>query len=125
MKLEDFDFRLYVISEKDYVRDEDKYQILTDLKTKSEFMERNNIKEPKVILELFTGCYDKNKNKIYEGDIVYYLEGFYKVMYMKYHNFVIRPISYQGLDFVIFDGLSEHLEIRGNANNDIPKFYKK
>ena len=70
MKPQDFDFRLYVVSAKDYVCDEDKYQILADIKTKSEFMERNALKEPQVEVELFTGFYDKNGTKIYEGDIV-------------------------------------------------------
>ncbi len=70
MKPQDFDFRLYVVSAKDYVCDEDKYQILADLKAKSEFMERNALKEPQVEVELFTGFYDKNGTKIYEGDIV-------------------------------------------------------
>ena len=70
MRLQDFDFRLYVFSTKDYVRDKDKYQILADLKTKSEFMERNALKEPQVELELFTGFYDKKGRKLYENDIV-------------------------------------------------------
>ncbi|MCI5968579.1 hypothetical protein [Helicobacter sp.] len=43
MKLKDFDFRLYVVSKKDYVRDEDKYQILADLEAKSDFIERLNL----------------------------------------------------------------------------------
>lgn len=70
MKLQDFDFRLYVVSAKDYASDEDKYQILANLKIQSEFMERNALKEPKVEVEIFTGFYDKNGTKIYEGDIV-------------------------------------------------------
>ena len=71
MKLQDLDFRLYVVSAKDYVRDEDKYQILADLKAKSEFIERNALKEPQVEVEFFTGFYDKNGTKIYVGDIVH------------------------------------------------------
>ena len=73
MKPQDFDFRLYVVSAKDYVCDEYKYQILANLKIQSEFMERNALKEPQVEVELFTGFKDsKNLKKVFVNDIIKY-----------------------------------------------------
>ncbi|EAI8454241.1 hypothetical protein CY789_09850 [Campylobacter coli] len=89
MKLQDFDFRIWDNHNKKYI-DNISYSIkkyqnenkvflpfsidLSEYGNNETFKDEIQIPSNRVEIELWTGFYDKNGKKIYEGDILYYFK---------------------------------------------------
>ncbi|ECP8719725.1 hypothetical protein FU454_09410 [Campylobacter jejuni] len=89
MKLKDFDFRIWDNHNKKYI-DNISYSIkkyqnenkvflpfsidLSEYGNNETFKDEIQIPSNRVEIELWTGFYDKNGKKIYEGDILYYFK---------------------------------------------------
>ncbi|EPW1224684.1 YopX family protein [Campylobacter upsaliensis] len=85
MKLKDFDFRIWDNSTNKFI----------------EFAISDNIraiprKNDDLMLELWTGCFDKNGNKIYENDIL-------KNVSLKEIYYITRNDTYKMLEIIIYD----------------------
>lgn len=124
MKLKDFDFRVWDKYHKGFgnkdCKCQTKYVYGEEAKTRlSEFKEDCEI-------ELFTGFYDKNGNKIYEGDILYYFKDCsegevfkYQVLFKEGAFYLFE--SYDG--FVDDEGLIsefdlKELQVMGNIHEN-------
>lgn len=128
MKLNDFlNFRIYNKRGEYYVEPVLEWHNLnngmTSLSIDLETLENNqaeiNFDEENYLIESYIGLMDKNGNKIYKGDIVYYLEGFFEIISVNSGGYALKPISYNGsILFPIFKELENYVEIRGNVNKD-------
>ncbi|EOZ3898787.1 YopX family protein [Campylobacter coli] len=149
MKLKDFDFRIWDNIEKKYVKtphglyientehnDASSYsRIIGNYEQRSfyidyPFNDRNNEyydNEGSLLIELFTGLYDKKGNKIYEGDILYSFEGCsegeafkYKAV-LKEGAFYLVECGDDGEEYdedLISEFRLEELEIVGNIHEN-------
>ncbi|EEP3611743.1 YopX family protein [Campylobacter jejuni] len=119
MKLKDFDFRIWDKDEKCFL----------DPYTKSRAVVKNlpNEKLLNLEIELFTGFYDKNGKKIYEGDILFSFEGCsegeafkYKAV-LKEGAFYLVECGDDGEEYdedLISEFRLEELEIVGNIHEN-------
>ncbi|HED6598459.1 TPA: hypothetical protein R5131_001608 [Campylobacter coli] len=115
MKLSDFDFRIYDIGNEYYM--EPKFAFRDEVGSEIDNYE----------IELFTGLYDKNGNKIYEGDILYSFEDCpedeafkYKVVF-KEGAFYLVECGDNGEEYdedLISEFNLTELEIMGNINEN-------
>ncbi|EHD2525827.1 hypothetical protein JRQ27_001746 [Campylobacter jejuni] len=123
MKLKDFDFRIWNkhhkgCSNKD-CKCQTKYVYGEETKTRlSEFKEDCEI-------ELFTGFYDKNGKKIYEGDILCIKQDYNKTDngFVQYHNGILKIINKKDsheycVTFLCYILCKEHAEIIGNIHEN-------
>ncbi|EAJ9524268.1 hypothetical protein C9748_07215 [Campylobacter coli] len=149
MKLQDFDFRIWDNIEKKYIKtphglyientehnDASSYsRIIGNYEQRGfyvdyPFNDRNNEyydNEESLLIELFTGLYDKNGKKIYEGDILYSFEGCsedeafkYKVVF-KEGAFYLVECGDDGEEWdedLLSEFCLEELEIVGNIHEN-------
>ncbi|EAI3388596.1 YopX family protein [Campylobacter coli] len=115
MKLNEFDFRIYDITNEYYM--EPKFAFRDEVGS-----DRDNYE-----IELFTGLCDKNGNKIYEGDILYSFEDCpedeafkYKVVF-KEGAFYLVECGDNGKEYdedLIKEFWLTEMEIMGNINEN-------
>ncbi|MBK1999924.1 hypothetical protein JG678_00485 [Campylobacter sp. 2018MI35] len=123
MKLTDFDFRIVDNTEKQFLQtnvvlaitNSHEHTVVGNLYS-TNFLKNNNDLE----IELWTGFYDRNRKKIYEGDILEdvdsHFQDIYKVVF-KEGAFYLSDIesSYEEL---MSEFLLTELEIIGNIHKD-------
>ncbi|MBF7059658.1 hypothetical protein IY972_01860 [Campylobacter volucris] len=136
MKLSDFDFRIYDNHNKKYIDNIPysikKYQnenevflpFSTDLREygfNETFKNEIQIPSDRVEVELWTGLYDKNGKKIYDGDIIKYNKYKLKVEFIN-SEFIVKGYGNGGFFCLLSNMFNEngysHIEVIGNIHEN-------